>query len=180
MQLASVQRRLLPIIRVVVAGACIWLLVGTVRIYPYYLAFFNEIIGGPANGYKYLLDSNVDWGQDLKGLAAFMRQRGIQKITLAYHGPPYIDPRAYGIDYTQLQPGTPTSGIIAISAQLLRGITNDLACTNAFVWLESFEPVATIGYSIFVFTIPSFAKLPPPIALPDDCVKQMAHPATVP
>jgi len=38
----------------------------TALVYPHYLAFFNQSIGGPHNGYKWLADSNIDWGQDLK------------------------------------------------------------------------------------------------------------------
>lgn len=37
-------------------------------VYPHYLAYFNELAGGPRNGYQSLVDSNLDWGQDLKEL----------------------------------------------------------------------------------------------------------------
>ena len=37
-------------------------------IHPHYLAFFNMLSGGPRNGPRYLIDSNLDWGQDLKKL----------------------------------------------------------------------------------------------------------------
>lgn len=37
----------------------------TLRVYPHQLAYFNEAAGGPENGYKHLLHSNLDWGQDL-------------------------------------------------------------------------------------------------------------------
>jgi len=36
----------------------------TLRVYPHQLAYFNEAAGGPENGYKHLLHSNLDWGQD--------------------------------------------------------------------------------------------------------------------
>lgn len=39
--------------------------------HPYYLPFFNMLVGGPANGSKYLVDSNLDWGQDFKRLKAW-------------------------------------------------------------------------------------------------------------
>ena len=38
---------------------------------PHYLAYFNESVGGPANGYKHLVDSSLDWGQDLPELKAW-------------------------------------------------------------------------------------------------------------
>lgn len=43
---------------------CGWYLYSTISIYPHYLEYFNEIVGGPENGYKYLLDSNLSWAQD--------------------------------------------------------------------------------------------------------------------
>ena len=39
---------------------------------PHYLAYFNELAGGPANGFKELVDSNLDWGQDLKNLKLWL------------------------------------------------------------------------------------------------------------
>src|SRR5262249_4468416 len=51
-----------------------WYLWSAISIYPNYLAYFNEFAGGPDNGHKILLDSNLDWGQDLKGLKRWMDQ----------------------------------------------------------------------------------------------------------
>lgn len=62
----------------------IWYLISSIRIYPHYLAYFNEYVGGPTNGYKYLVDSNLDWGQDLKGSKEYMERRDIEKVKLAY------------------------------------------------------------------------------------------------
>lgn len=42
----------------------LWYVYSFVSIYPHYISYFNEIVGGPKNGYKYLLDSNLSWGQD--------------------------------------------------------------------------------------------------------------------
>ena len=50
-----------------------WYAGGTLRQHPHHLAYFNEIAGGPANGWRLLVDSNLDWGQDLERLAAWMR-----------------------------------------------------------------------------------------------------------
>jgi hypothetical protein len=44
------------------------------RIHPYYLAYFNELVGGPGRGYRHLVDSNVDWGQDLPSLSRWLRE----------------------------------------------------------------------------------------------------------
>ncbi len=72
----------------------VWLLGANLWIHPHYLSYFNELIGGPANGHLYLADSNIDWGQDLKRLAAYARRHPEEKIKLAYFGS--ADPTRYG------------------------------------------------------------------------------------
>ncbi len=44
----------------------------TVSVYPHFTAFFNQAAGGPAQGANYLVDSSLDWGQDLKKLKTYM------------------------------------------------------------------------------------------------------------
>jgi hypothetical protein len=146
-------------------GLCLWYVLGAARIHPHHLAYFNELIGGPKNGYHYLVDSNLDWGQDLKGLKAYMDERGIERIKLSYFGT--VSPQLYGLAYEWLpsfvlpNPPTapvvlPTTGLIAISATNLVGVYMDAygQGKDLFAWLRAYEPVARIGYSIFVYWIP--------------------------
>jgi hypothetical protein len=72
--------------RVLVAGAAVWLLAANLWVHPHYLAYFNELIGGPSQAHKYLVDSNLDWGQDLRRLAAYARQFPDEPVKLAYFG----------------------------------------------------------------------------------------------
>ncbi len=66
------------------------------RIHPHYLAYFNELSGGPRNGVKNLVDSNLDWGQELKALKVWLDQRNIDEpIWLCCFGT--ADPRFYQI-----------------------------------------------------------------------------------
>lgn len=147
------------------AALCLWYAVGAARIHPHHLAYFNELIGGPQNGYRYLVDSNLDWGQDLKGLKRFMDAHGIERIKLSYFGT--VDPALYGLEYEWLpsfllprQSATPvvlpTSGYIAISVTNLVGVYMDAYGhgKHLFRWLENYEPIARIGYSIFVYDVP--------------------------
>ena len=55
-------------------------------VYPNNLAFFNRAVGGQSNGFRYLADSNLDWGQDLKPLKAWMDRNRVTHINLAYFG----------------------------------------------------------------------------------------------
>ncbi len=52
--------------------------ISSLRIAPHQLAYFNESVGGPEQGYRYLSDSNLDWGQDLKGLKAYMERKSFR------------------------------------------------------------------------------------------------------
>ena len=71
-------------------------------IWPDYLAYFNVIAGGPRQGYRWLVDSSIDWGQDLKALASWLAAhpddaRDPQRVYLSYFGvakPDYFDIRA--------------------------------------------------------------------------------------
>ena len=138
------------------AGLGLWLLLGTLRMYPHYLAYFNELAGGPDRGYKILLDSNLDWGQDLPGLAEYMQKHHVGMINLAYFG--HVDPAVYGIHYDLLQTPNP-SGLTAISAAYLMGFPYPVLYTDP--WAEiplpittAFQkraPITKIGYSIFLF-----------------------------
>jgi len=47
-----------------VVASLLWSVFSTISIYPHQLAYFNEVAGGPENGHKHLLGSNLDWGQD--------------------------------------------------------------------------------------------------------------------
>lgn len=61
---------------------CIALLatiVSTLRVYPHQLAYFNEFSGGPDNGHRHLLDSNIEWGQDLLYLKEWQARHSSHK-----------------------------------------------------------------------------------------------------
>ena len=58
------------------SGALAWHVGESVTIRPDYLAYFNQLAGGPSEGYKHLADSSLDWGQDLPGTEAVARRRG--------------------------------------------------------------------------------------------------------
>lgn len=61
----------------------LWTLAGAVRIAPYELSYFNELVGGAQNGYRFLADSNLDWGQ-----YAYAREEYVRKHPEAILAPP--------------------------------------------------------------------------------------------
>jgi len=143
---------------IVVLG--VWLCASTLSAFPNYLAYFNEAVGGSAKGSAILVDSNLDWGQDLKGLKKWMTQNGVDKIQLAYFGT--ADPVYYKIDSMYL-PGSAffpqetdvalenKPKYIAISETLLAGLYLDRA--DRYARFRKRKPVANIGYSIRVYEV---------------------------
>jgi hypothetical protein len=94
-----------------------------------YLAYFNPLAGGPDGGHRVLLDSNLDWGQDLPRLAAWMRREGVTDVALGYVGAD--DPDRLGIARRDL-PGrnlfssagadTALAGTVVVSPALVHGL----------------------------------------------------------
>ncbi len=129
------------------------------RVSPHYLAFFNSLTGGPSQGYRYLVDSNLDWGQDLKGLKRWMDANQVAHINLCYFGT--ADPAYYGITCTHL-PGAPffaeaqagpprLPGYVAVSATQLQGAYFAEPWRSFYGKLLAHKPVAVIGHSIFIY-----------------------------
>ncbi|HDD25390.1 MAG TPA: phospholipid carrier-dependent glycosyltransferase, partial [Chloroflexi bacterium] len=72
-----------PLGRLVLQTMLVWLLWGTVRLFPDYLAFFNALAGGAEGGYRYLVDSNLDWGQNLWQLRDWMDEQHVERVYYA-------------------------------------------------------------------------------------------------
>jgi hypothetical protein len=134
---------------------------------PHYLAYFNELAGGPANGFKELVDSNLDWGQDLKNLKLWLVAHDIKEpIYLCYFG--MADPRYYQIAYYNMPEGyffepklgfewLRPGGLFAISATNLQGVYASPAYRLALKQiLKRCRLVDVIGYSIFVYQFNGF------------------------
>ena len=132
------------------------------RAHPYYLAYFNELAGGPAKGYKLFVDSNLDWGQDVKGVAEYLRARGNPPVIFSYFG--VARPESYGVNYVPLGvvsnveftgTGAQVCGmkelLLAVSATNLQGTY--YSDKDTFSWLKDRKPVHTAGYSIFIYDL---------------------------
>lgn len=126
--------RRIALIAFLVAGQ----LLANLRVAPHYLAFFNVLAGGPANGYRLLVDSSLDWGQDLPGLAQWLRNNNsgadAQPVFLSYFGsgePKYYNIKAIALPYVNgfklAHPWyDPQAGIYCISATILTQVYGPL------------------------------------------------------
>jgi len=158
---------------VLVAVIMIWSAAGVVAVYPYFLTYFNEAVGGPEHGLEHLADSNIDWGQGLVGLKQWLDENGAgRKLTLAYFGA--MLPEVLGILYelppfgvegnSSREDGVlgPVPGLHAVSANYLVGVpflsvnsrgSQILVPLNAYVYYRRFRPIAVVAHSIYIYDI---------------------------
>ena len=110
-------------------GLMLYLVVSVLSYYPYYLTYFNELVWDKTQTYKYLADSNLDWGQSKTELDRYFTEH--QNAN---------DPQ-----------GVPEPGNFVISVNRLVGVISD---SDRFRWLrENFEPVDIIANYYLVYKI---------------------------
>jgi hypothetical protein len=122
--------------RWVLSAGCWLYAIGTVRVFPSELSYFNSLVGGPEGGYRYLADSNVDWGQTL---------------------PEVVDA------YVQMHPGMSTSPPVApfrpsagqylISTAHLQGA--GISDPLAYEWFRHQDPIDALNYALLVYQVPA-------------------------
>jgi hypothetical protein len=142
-----------------VAGALLALhVVAAVAAAPSHLAYTNALIGESDRAYRWLADSNLDWGQELRRLRTYLAGRGLARVGLAYFG--RAAPELYGIEY-EVPRGTLTPGTYVISANYLAGRPYFLwdhgavydAPADMFAPFRRITPTAVIGHSLFVYDL---------------------------
>jgi len=139
----------------------IWYAFSSLSIFPYYLTYFNELTGGAKNGYIYVTDSNLDWGQDLKRLTKWIEKNNIQRIKLDYFGgglPEYYLKEKYEPWWGERNPNEAKKSWLAVSATFLQQgraipVKGWSQPTDYYLWLYQYEPKTVIGNSIFVYYI---------------------------
>lgn len=154
-----------------------WAVISSLAIAPHWMSYFNEVGGGPLNGHKHLLMSNIDWGQDLLFLKAWYdKHPEARPLKLAFNGS--VDPRFAGIEFGVPAPNPnglfeddrayrgkfgPFPGYYAISVSYLHGgfgaIPNGkggwkmLMDDHEFDYFNRFRPIGRAGYSIYLYHI---------------------------
>lgn len=147
-----------------VAALLLFHVVSSARAFPTsYMAYSNELWGGPPATYKYLTDSNTDWGQQLKGTKEYLDRRGVKNCWFAYFVEPAIQFSSYGIPCKPLptpdtnwfgeQIDTPPTieGPVLISAGDLSGYELGSNVLNPYRDFQSLHPTAVIEHGVFVF-----------------------------
>ena len=137
-------------------------IISSITTFPHYLSYFNEFAGGTNQGYKYVVDSNYDWGQDLKRLKRWTEKNNIEKIYVDYFGGGdvgyYLKEKF--MPWQGIKPANefPAGNYLAVSVGLLQAGRGNPAQgfdqpTDYYRWLDNYEQVARVGTSIFVYYI---------------------------
>jgi hypothetical protein len=132
----------------------LWSITSCLYIFPHTLSFFNEIAGGPKNGYRYMLDSSIDWQQDLYFLRKWINTHPeVNVLYVDYYG----DNEPYLFDINTMdvsesianykKTGIWSPGWYAISVHEL------YHQNSVYHYFKEIKPVATIGFSINIYHI---------------------------
>lgn len=158
------------------AGLVTWSIASSLWFYPHDLSYFNELVGGPKNGHRHLLFSNIDWGQDLFLLRNWLRKHpearplGLSSATLynpAFLGIEWVAPPKLGVSTASAEGGHlssgPEPGWYAVSV-------NDLHLPEGmYDYFLEFDPVDSAGYSIYIYhvTLPQANRVRRKLNLPE-------------
>ena len=140
-----------------------WLILGTLAAYPGYLSYYNELAGGTKNGYKLIVDSNYDWGQDLKNLRDFVQENKIESIAVDYFGggSPEYELGDKFVPWQSLRgKPNPKSGDpewLAVSVSIIQNAFGRPVKgfvqkpEDSYPWLRDLKPYSRAGLSIFIY-----------------------------
>jgi tetratricopeptide (TPR) repeat protein len=137
--------------------------ISTSRTYPAYIAYANELWGGPSNVHNLLSDSNSDWAQQLHAVKHYVDQRNIKDCWFIYFAQGVVDFHSYGIPCKALptqdsmwvrEPANAPpaiDGTVLVSAGDLSGFEYGDAPMNPYEQFKTLKPVAVIEYGVFVY-----------------------------
>jgi hypothetical protein len=137
--------------------------VSSVLAFPNYIAYANELWGGPSQTHKYLTDSNSDWGQQLKSVKQYLDRRGVKECWFVYFAAGVAEPSYYGIPCKPLPTintlwlnwpiAVPNSidGPVLISASNLSGVEFGPGPLDPYGQFKLLKPTAVIDRGVFVF-----------------------------
>ena len=146
-----------------VAALLIFQIVSTSRAYPAYLAYANELWGGPSQTYRLLSDSNSDWGQQLKDVKRYLDQHDIKDCWFIYFAEGVVDAKYYGIPCKPLPTADSlwvdeavnappaVDGTVLVSAGDWSGFEFGAGALNPYEQFKYLHPVAVIDYGVFVY-----------------------------
>jgi 4-amino-4-deoxy-L-arabinose transferase-like glycosyltransferase len=131
-------------VRAALAALLLWQFSTLAFAYPDYLAYFNAFGGDHPE--RILVDSDLDWGQDLRRLSVELARRKVRSVSLAYMGTADLT-REQLPAFQLLAPGQRASGWIAADMLSMK------EQPDGYAWLASHTPVTRVGKSIDLYYI---------------------------
>ncbi|MEA2337069.1 MAG: hypothetical protein QOE82_1076 [Thermoanaerobaculia bacterium] len=134
--------------RVIAVLLTAWIAASSLLAHPDYLAYFNELAGSHPE--RIVVDSDLDWGQDLPRLRDAVADRHIDRLWIAYFGSTDLSRYPIAPAIRVLPPRTRVRGWIAISKTMLKGA---YGTAGDYAWLEQQTPIQEIGHSMLLFRV---------------------------
>jgi len=147
----------------VVAALLLFHAVSSALAFPNYIAYSNELWGGPGNTYRHLSDSNADWGEQLKATKKYLDGRGVKDCWFVYFAEGVAEPAYYGIPCKPLptintlwlnqriEVPASVDGPVLVSASNLSGFEFGPGPVNPYEQFKQLRPTAVVGRGVFVF-----------------------------
>jgi hypothetical protein len=133
----------------------VWLAAAGARKHPDYLAYFNELVGSEPE--KVLVDSDLDWGQDLKRLGKRLRELGATHVYLAAISPgifPYLRSTHGFPPILEMDPKVPLPGWTAVGPTAWKALWPKIKeYRDTALWVDDAKPRERVG-SILLFYVP--------------------------
>jgi hypothetical protein len=121
-----------------------WMAISSAMSHPDYLAYFNEFGGDDPS--RLLVVGDLDWGQDLTRLSAYLREKQIDHISIAYEG--FYDPATFGLPETvRMKCGDVPSGWVAIAVRRARRYP------ECWPWLPQQQRVEVVGKTMWIYHV---------------------------
>ena len=126
-------------------------LLAPLRNLPHPITYYSELIGGTQKSYKFVMDSNLDWGQSIAEASRYIKQNSIQLSgatlfypdDLGYYGlPKQSVPTDADVSQKGIQPGN-----YLISVQLLKGAGRE------YQWLEARKPERMFSSALYLYRV---------------------------
>jgi hypothetical protein len=133
------------VVRTGVVLLMLWLFGGVALAHPDYLPWFNEFAGNHPE--RIVVDSNLDWGQDMLRLERVVRERGIDHLWFFLATSTPLD--RLNVPAQGIEPGTRPKGWVAVSETALK----QPSWIGEYDWLDQYEPVERVGKSIRLYRI---------------------------
>jgi hypothetical protein len=156
--------------RLLLISLILWQALGYVRIHPHHLGYFNAFAGDEPG--EILVDSDLDWGQDLLALEDIFHHSPVKRLHIAYFGTARVC--RHGLPrLAWLPPHRQVTGWIAISEMYYRGLRTRMyrnPCQprtayavrqrgrEGYAWLDRYRPLMRAGRSIRIYYIPEHAS----------------------